>query len=618
MAGVDDQAVLERLRTDTPFYAEHCLKIVDPDSELVPFVYRTGQLKLDRALEAQRRAGKPMRGILLKSRRFGGSTSVQAKLHQRTTTRANRRGLTVAQDNDTAGELFDIGKVFNDELPADLPIELRPRRTRTRNSIGGQAMLQFGDINSQLKIDTAKEVNAGRGKTITDLHCSEVAFWPDPRKALSLLNAVMDRPETLVVLESTANGHNFFKQRWHRAEQGLGGYVAVFVGWPEDENCTLAFADQDEAERFRREEVGRGEYGIDEARLLTRGCTLEQLHWRRQTIVDKADGSLALFKQEYPSTPMEAFVGSGKHVFSIVFIEDAEQEARSAPEPEEGLFVAKDYAQRHFMTGTIDVPTGALWVPASATDLASGKDYWKLWERPPDLKALRRLRDENEIDEAEYRERLEGRPAELNEAQYVVVLDPAAGEEATSGGDSDWHAIQVIDHHTLRQVAEWRSRCDRDLAPLEALLGALFFNTALVAVETTGGYGLGPVDWLWKRAGYKRLFRRRAVGQMQDKRQRLLGWDTNRRTKPAMEDTMAELLREGAKDGNEIGIRSIDLVGELKTYVKRPDGKHGADEDAHDDLLLAFMVAQRVAQLERPRILASGAGKTYSSLPGVR
>ncbi len=613
MGKVDDQAVLERLRTDTPFYAEHCLKIVDPDSELVPFRYRPAQVKLDSALEAQRRAGRPMRAIVLKSRRVGISTSVQGKLIQRVTTRRNRRGLVVAQDNDTAGELFDIGKTMYDLLPQDLPRELRPKLTRKRNPTGGgQAAMGWDEINSQLKIDTAKEVNAGRGKTITDLHCSEVAFWDNPRKALSLLNAVMDRPETMIVLESTANGHNFFKQRWHRAEQGMGGYAPVFIGWPEDENCWLPFADPDDRERFEREVLGRGEYGVDEPRLMEKhGCTLEQLHWRRQTIVDKAEGELALFKQEYPATALEAFVGSGKHVFSIVFIEDAEQEAKAQRDAQEGLLVAKDYEQKNFMTGSVDVPTGALWVPKDATDFAARKDYWRVWEQPPDLRAFRQMRDANEIDETEYRRLLDGRPPELNEAQYILSFDVAAGQASTSGGDSDWHAIQVIDHHTLRQVAEWRSRIDRDLAAYEALLGAMFFNQALVVVETTGGYGQGPVEWLWKRTGYKRLFRRRVVGQTQDKRQRLLGWDTNRRTKPAMEDAMRELLR-----GEERGIRSLDLIGELKTYVIRDDGTNGADDDAHDDLIMAFMIAQRVAQLERPRTLTAGAGRTYSSLPG--
>jgi hypothetical protein len=39
------------------------------------------------------------------------------------------------------------------------------------------------------------------------------------------------------------------------------------------------------------------------------------------TIIDKADGDLDSFKQEYPSFPAEAFIASGKHVFSVALIQ---------------------------------------------------------------------------------------------------------------------------------------------------------------------------------------------------------------------------------------------------------------------------------------------------------
>ena len=48
------------------------------------------------------------------------------------------------------------------------------------------------------------------------------------------------------------------------------------------------------------------------------GATLEQLHWRRRMLYGtKIGGDLNLFHQEYPTTPQEAFVSSGRKVFSI-------------------------------------------------------------------------------------------------------------------------------------------------------------------------------------------------------------------------------------------------------------------------------------------------------------
>jgi hypothetical protein len=116
-------------------------------------------------------------------------------------------------------------------------------------------------INSQLTIDTAAEVEAGRGKTLHDLLCTEVAFWPNPKKALSLLNAVYDLPDTMVILESTANGHNWFKDRWDAPSAARATTSPVFIGWQEDPNNVRPFAARG-ARAFiavdRHRAVGRG------------------------------------------------------------------------------------------------------------------------------------------------------------------------------------------------------------------------------------------------------------------------------------------------------------------------------------------------------------------------
>jgi hypothetical protein len=531
------------------------------------------------------------------------------KLVHRLTLRQNRRGMVVAQDNTTASELFGYAEVIYDYLPdthGPLSQWIKPPTVNRRSSTGGEKYIHWGEpardarargergVDSRLVIDTAKEVSAGRGMRLTDLLATEVAFWPDPDKALSLVRTVPDAPGTLVVMESTANGHNFFKTRWDNAVAGVGSFTPIFISWLEDPNSVRQPDDADDAERFWREDFGRGPYGEDEPRLLermlseefgfTRDEALLRLLWRRFSIADIADGDLARWKQEEPSTPLEAFIGSGKHVFSISFIEKAEQEAKLwDPLAESGLLVASDWTERRLMTGTVDVPTGTLWLPESA-DTDPDKPRWKVWQQPQ-----------------------KGGEGEKPGA-YIAFVDVAAGEEMTTGGDTDYHAIQIIDHLTGEQVAEWRSRIDRDLLALEAVLAGLYWNTALLAVEITGGYGLGVAEDLWKKYGYRRLYKRRLIAQTRDRPQRALGWDTTRKTKPRMEDNMAELLREGANAPENHVIRSLALVNELKTYVRFENGRHGADVDQHDDLLMAFMGAQRVRDLERaPAVLSSPA-----------
>jgi hypothetical protein len=166
------------------------------------------------------------------------------------------------------------------------PLSSRRNTSRDRHLAFGNrpgVAMQLGDagLNSRISIDTANEVEAGRGKTITDLHCSEAAFWRDPKKALSLLNAVPDEPETFIVLESTANGSNWFKARCDRAARGEGAFKLVFIGWTEDPDCTKNFPSAEQREAFIAT-IGKGPYGADEPRLIERfGCTPEQLYWRR-------------------------------------------------------------------------------------------------------------------------------------------------------------------------------------------------------------------------------------------------------------------------------------------------------------------------------------------------
>jgi hypothetical protein len=585
-----------KLRYDRGFYAEHCLKVVDEDGEIVPLKPRPAQTKVYAALERQRKANLPQRVIVLKSRKVGISTASTGAIVQDTTQEPNCRSLIVAQDHTTAGELFDIADLMYVELPDDP--EIKPGLSRRATSRGGAKELHFGEaardeqlrgnrgINSRLSIDTAREVAAGRGKTIRKLLCTEVGFWPDERKTLSLMNAVPERPGTLIIFESTANGHNFFKRRWDTAMRGQGGFIPVFIGWTEDENCQRPFVDPDERLLFI-ESIGTGPWGEDEPRLVEQyDCTPEQLNWRRHTIEDKTEGKLELFDQEYPSDAARAFVGSGKHVFSIVFVQQAIDRAEEIEQrepkdggPQRGIIKETTTKQRQVKGDTIEIPTAAMWVPSEATGFPLSFDFWTRWEIPPEADVT------------------------PPPGQYIVSVDPAGGEENTSGEEA-FHGIQVIDHRTLEQVAELETRrLDPDELAKAALLAALLFNDATITVETTGGYGMPVVRKLWDVYGWRRIYKRKAVERSGDKTTDRLGFDTNRSTKPMMIAGLTELLREGTH-----GIRSKRLALQLTTYILDNKGRARPDDEAFADLLTAYMQGQEVARQTRLRPDGSSQG----------
>jgi hypothetical protein len=605
VAEADVERLRARLYRDTPFWAAHCAKIADRRAQLVPLKPNGAQLKLEAALEAQREAGLPMRAIVLKARKLGFSTYVQAVIMHRITQRPLQRALVVAQDSKTAGELFAIGQRMWENLPADPVLGLKPGRMHHRTgrlmhfgeeSVRERARANVG-LDSKLEVDTANEVEAGRGFTYHLLHLSEVAFWAQRGKMLALLNAVPDEPDTMVVKESTANGANHFKVDWDRAVAGESEYAAVFAAWHEDLEYALAFRSTDEHGEFV-EQIGEGAWGEDEPRLIAEfGCTPEQLNWRRKAIVDKCESDLLKFKQEYPASAEEAFIASGKHVFSMHFVSRVLDRVRQTdpdfispdnPGPEIWELEPAARVPRRSIVGMVEVPKGAKWTrcPTPRRRVTEGK--WRIWEHPdPGEDGARGER---------------GRPP----GAYVLFVDAAEGEETTSG-EGDFHVIQIIDHRTKRQVAEYRSRIDPDLVAEQAFLAAGHYNHAVVAVEKTGGHGMPIVRKLWRDYRYQPLYKQKVLDQQKDlKSQDRIGWDTNRTTKPLMESGIMELLRESPEV-----FRSFLLAMELTTYVRDDRGRTGAEPDAHDDLLMAFAGAQQVA-MEFPVPMRRGVTTTTS------
>jgi hypothetical protein len=640
-----DPAVLERLR-DVPLreYAVAALKIVNKDGELVALDFdgRPGQIKLADAIEQQKAQGLPVRIVLVKSRQFGGSTAVQGEMQKRGGTTARRKVLTVAHRLDTAESLFAMGLTMWENLPDGMKPPMGGFNNPTRGTkimwlgekVGG---IVSGWPNSKFMIDTAEEVEAGRGLTYTDLHLTEVAYWRDSRKALGLLSAVPDRPGTSIFLESTANGQNWFYDRAKAAATGASEYELVFVGFHEDPDCWRAFRTAEEREEFvasigRPEKLGDlAPIAEDEDWLVEEfGCTPEQLHFRRVAIVDKCEGKVELFRQEYPATWQEAFVGSGRQVFSVVFtqraIREAENWSQKPPEdggPQRGLFVGTDPVTRKLTDGEIEVPSKVIWTPEAEltprTMWWPGRYYepktplWTLWmPKERSAEEWRRAQERGEVGLGEMEAGIE--QAARGPRQYLIGGDAAGdtfNDVASQMEENAWNTLVGIDHWTGVQVAEFRAKIDHDLMAYHAFLAGTFLNEAWVSIERTGGYGGIILDVLQRRLYYRRLYTEKVLDDKKKREINRLGWDTNRRTKPQMEANAQALLREG-----EHGIRSVLLAGELPTFLKddKNPAKHGPAPGSFSDLLMAWCQVQMIKLLKPPRPAAPKDGHRPNSM----
>jgi len=652
------EAIRRRLRTDTPFWAggvrrlpggnyryprkgefQGCVKILNKQRKLVPCIAHPWQLEFDECLERQRRAGKPMRGIILKARKLGFSTWIAVKFLQRLTQIEYQAAIVTAQDTNTAGVIFDMAKLAHAHLPREeelgLGFNIRPAVVGSNFSPNGRKFLQFGEPSralrmegrtgeSMLEIDTAGSPESGRGYTPSMLHLSEVARWGGQlatRKMLAQLNAVPYERETIIVLESTANGLNHFHRRWVNARDGAQDpdtgetYAPLFVPWWRDPSCALPFSTEEDRKRFCEsigDERKLGELVADEPALIELySLTPEQLYWRRMMIRTQHENSVELFKQENPASDEEAFIGSGRTVFSGVLISKAIAAAEDSPAPVRGSLRAGGWQERRSRAGTIRVPTSAVWVPEAET--RAGEHTLEVWEHP-------RLAGESPALPVGPSVPTAASPAYLLEAQalrqaqadqlaahephgsgaYVIGVDVALGE-ANTFNTADFHALKVFDHHEHSEVAMHESRMDLHELPLWVLLVALYYNTATLAVEVNGP-GIAVVDPLTKDYRYRRMYRRKRIDRIRNIEEDKPGWETNSVTKPAMEATYGAALADGTH-----GCHDIATARQLTTYVIDERGRHGALEGEYDDRLLAAMIAHQVMELVRPPRRGRGA-----------
>ncbi len=280
------------MNINTKKYIEEFLKIKTKDASIMPFKLNKPQLKLYDMLKRQSEQGKPQRVIILKARQMGFSTLAEALLFKRTATKANVSSGIIAHKEDATTNLFNMSKLYYQELPD----ALKPKTKAANGNV-----IIFDDKNgaglrSKIKCMTAGGDGVGRSDTFQNLHLSEISSWANAKEILDgLLQAVPNNPDTLIIIESTAKGYDYFKELWDKAVDGENDFEPLFCAWweldeyrlPCEENMILT----------EEEEELKDIYKLNN----------EQIAWRRWCIRNNCGNDLNTFKQEYPACPEEAF-----------------------------------------------------------------------------------------------------------------------------------------------------------------------------------------------------------------------------------------------------------------------------------------------------------------------
>ena len=255
----------------------------------------------------ERRRGE--RNIVLKARQMGLTTWAVARFFLKTITRPGTLTLEVAHTQEAAEEIFQIVHRFVDWLPEVL------REGPLRTSRANARQIVFPESDAQYRVVSAGDRNAGRGLTVQNLHCSELARWPGyPADILAGLRAAL-APGAELILESTPDGvGGCFHEEWQKA--GETGMVRHFFPWWMERRYRTAAVDEASLTGEERDLIAR------------KRLDLEQIGYRRQIRADFR----GLARQEYAEDEESCFLASGNSIFELTAIE---ARLTAAPEPAE-------------------------------------------------------------------------------------------------------------------------------------------------------------------------------------------------------------------------------------------------------------------------------------------
>jgi hypothetical protein len=408
------------MNINTKRYIEKYIKIRNKKGEIISLTLNNPQQRLYDIIKEQKQAKKPVRVIILKARQMGFSTLTESILFKDTVTKFNRRTGIITHLASATNNLFSMSKLMLDNLPEDM-------KPSIKNSNAQELIFDNDEgtgLKSKIKCMTAGTSGVGRSDTFDNLHLSELAFWEgDVTGTLTgLFQAVPNLPDTMIIIESTANGFEKFHELWEQAVNGENDFVPLFVAWYELPEYAMPYSG---FTLTKEEEELKEAYNL----------TNDQLEWRRWCIRNNCQNDIEQFKQEYPSCPEEAFISTGQCIFDK---DEIIKRLRFIPEPiKQGYFV---YNEEKAMQ---NIMSDIKWVNDK-------KGCIKIYQLP-------------------------------NMPQFTKYV---IGGDTAGDTKGDEFSSDVIDAKTLEQVATLTMQTDEDLYAKQMYCLGMYYKWALMAIET--------------------------------------------------------------------------------------------------------------------------------------
>lgn len=161
---------------------------------------------------------------------------------------------------------------------------------------------------------------------------------------------------------------------------------------------------------------------------------------------------------------------------------------------------------------------------------------------------------------------------------YVIGADVAEGLPT-----GDYDAAQVLDNITLNQVAVFHGHMDVDQYAEELNKLGLYYNSALLTVETN--FNPGTVLNL-EKLNYPKQYIKQRIDSINKEIQGKFGWRTDKINRAVILSNLIELVRDHINLIND-----IPTLEEMLTFVRNEKGRMEAQDGKHDDLILSLAIA---------------------------
>jgi hypothetical protein len=225
-------------------------------------------------------------------------------------------------------------EIFYDEIPRKARIGSQLVRFKPEILHHNRNILAFknGSRFRYLIAGTQENRRGGLGRSGASnfVHMTEAAFYGNDEDVAAFESSTSSiYPHRLNIMETTANGFNWFEEVWTEALRSKTKRC-IFVGWWRDERNQFSvdhpfyayFMPDRAITKLERERVRavKQEYGID--------ISLQQIAWYRWHLTEKKGNDQSLMDQENPWTADDAYQATGAKYFHSLDLTLAIRQAR--------------------------------------------------------------------------------------------------------------------------------------------------------------------------------------------------------------------------------------------------------------------------------------------------